>query len=761
MGEPSPARQTREARRWLLGGQIQGVGFRPFVFRLATGLGLTGWVINRIGRVEIHTEGSTTAQEQFSQALIEQAPPLARPRLLSVKTLPLSPFGEFTIHDSEREGEVEIHLPPDCFTCDDCLDELNNPTDRRYRYPFINCTQCGPRYTLITALPYDRPNTSMASFPLCPECRNEYENPRDRRFHAEPIACPACGPRLQFTGAGGISESDTEAVLHAAVSALRTGQIVAVKGIGGYHLMCDARNDAAVTRLRERKPRPHKPLAVMFPAPAADPLQPLLREVDLDPEERARLLSAIRPIVLARKRGGTTLSTSIAPGLNEVGVMLPYSPLHHLLLNDFGGPLVATSGNLSGEPVITTNETARQRLAPTTQAFLHHNRPIVRPADDPLFRRIHKRTRPLRLGRGCAPLELTLPLHLPHSCLATGGHMKNSVALAWGNRVVLSPHIGDMGTARSVQIFEQVVADLQRLYGVRAETLLCDAHPGYAPSQWARRSGLPFRQIPHHTAHASALAGEHDPTRQWLVFTWDGVGLGEDGTLWGGEALSGQPGAWRRVASMRPFHLPGGDKAAREPWRSALALCWEIGHQWQPPGQSNQDLALLHHAWQRRLNAPPTSAVGRLFDAAAALAGICQRASFEGQGPMWLEALCQKRVEPLELPLQQDGNGLWRTDWQPLIEALLKAGWDPAEQAEHLHATLAGALVQQAIRIREQQPVECVGLCGGVFQNRALCEQAIAGLEANGFTVHLNEQVPMNDGGLAFGQIIEHSARQE
>ncbi len=753
--------QTVEARRWVLDGQVQGVGFRPFVYRLAHELGLNGWVINRAGWVEIHTEGTNGVQKAFAQALIEQAPPLARPRLLKMETVPLNSFKHFTIRDSEQQGDREIHLPADYFTCNDCLKELTNPANRRYHYPFINCTQCGPRYTLITALPYDRANTSMAIFPLCPECQKEYEDPLDRRFHAEPIACPSCGPQLLFEdGESEARHTDNDAALHAAVSALQSGGIIAVKGIGGYHLMCDARNDAAILRLRKHKPRPHKPLAVMFPAPAANPLQQLLGEVDPGAEERAQLLSPIRPIVLITRKTNSTLSPQIAPGLNEVGVMLPYSPLHHLLLDRFGGPLVATSGNISGEPVITENETAQRRLAPVTSAFLHHNRPIIRPADDPLFRRIHNRIRPLRLGRGCTPLELSLPFRLSRPCLAVGGHMKNSIALGWNERVIISPHIGDMGAARSIRIFEQVVTDLQSLYSVQAETVLCDAHPGYAPSQWARRCGLPLQQIFHHTAHASALVGEHETRQDWLVFTWDGVGLGEDGTLWGGEALSGRPGAWQRVATLRPFHLPGGDKAAREPWRSALAICWEIDRQWKPAGRNRQDLELLQHAWQRRLNSPQTSAVGRLFDATAALAGICQTASFEGQGPMWLEASCREKADPVELPLQRDENGLWRSDWQPLVEALLDAGWSPAEQAARVHATLAQALVQQAIQIRQQQPVECIGLCGGVFQNRILCEQAITRLEANGFKVYLNEQVPMNDGGLSFGQIIEFGARR-
>ncbi len=749
-----------EARRWYLGGQVQGVGFRPFVYRIAREQGLSGWVINRVGRVEIHTEGAVDAQEAFGRALLEHAPPLARPHLLKVEHCSPLFFEHFVIRESKQDGDVDIHLPPDRFTCNDCLKELQDPTDRRHRYPFINCTQCGPRYTLITALPYDRPNTTMAGFPLCPDCRKEYEDPTNRRFHAEPIACPTCGPRLWHESEAGNPVEGT--ALDAAISALRAGKIVAVKGIGGYHLMCDARNDETIRQLRERKPRPHKPLAVMFPAPFAEPLQQVERVVKLDAESRRLMLSPARPIVLAQLRDDQALSGEVAPGLKEIGIMLPYSPLHHLLLNEFDAPLVATSGNLGGEPVIIDECEAERRLTRIADTFLHHDRPIARPADDALYRPIRGRLRPLRLGRGCTPLELPLPFSLDQPCLAVGGQMKNSIALAWEERVVVSPHIGDMGTARSMAVFEQVVEELQTLYSVRAKKVITDAHPGYATTRWARRCGLPVQQVLHHAAHASALAAEHGLHRHWLIFTWDGVGLGEDGTLWGGEALAGCPGSWHRVASLRPFHLPGGDKVAREPWRSALAICWEMGKMWHPPHQGKASVELLQRAWRRGLNTPQSSAAGRLFDAAAAITGICLDASFEGQGPMWLEAIVPSSglADPLELPMWRREDGLWITDWQPLFEALLDNGWDLQEQAARFHTSLAETIVRQAIQVREQQPVEAVGLCGGVFQNRLLCEQATSRLEAAGFQVFLNERVPMNDGGLSFGQVIEYGARK-
>ena len=674
---------------------------------------------------------------------------------MGVDLVPSAAFDAFTIRASDGHGEVQIHVPPDYFTCEDCLGELDDPADRRFRYPFINCTQCGPRYTLMNALPYDRCNTGMASFELCPACTREYSDPLDRRFHAEPLACPVCGPQVEFVRPA-LCRLVNAVALPACVDALRAGDIIAVKGVGGYHLLCDARNDRAVARLRERKPRPDKPLAVMFPAPRQAPLHALLEEVAVDHPEQQLLLSPLRPIVLAERRPDSALSSLIAPGLREVGVMLPYSPLHHLLLNDFGGPLVATSGNVSGEPVLTENRETQQRLASVADGFLHHNRPIERPADDPVYRTLQGKPRPLRLGRGCAPLELALPFDLPQPVLAVGGHMKNTVALAWKRRAVISPHIGDMGSARSLEVFAQVIEDLQALYAVSATSVVCDAHPGYATTKWAQQCGLPVTRVYHHRAHASALAAEHDVNRDWLVFTWDGVGFGEDATLWGGEALAGCPGRWQRVATMRPFRLPGGDKASREPWRSAAAVSWEIGRTWSGSEQDESVQTLLYPAWQRQLNAPQTSAVGRLFDAAAALTGVCSNASFEGQGPMQLEALCQADGIPVALPLERNDSGVWVSDWQPLMESLLDEQGSIEAQAERVHASLAEALVQQALAIRQERSIDCVGLCGGVFQNRILTELACKRLRTEGFDVYLSERVPMNDTGLCFGQVVEY-----
>lgn len=731
-----------ETRRIVLAGRVQGVGFRPFVYRVAHRCGVAGWVRNRSGQVEILAEAAPAMLDAFAAALLAEAPPLARPVLESVTADVAGQHKGFRILDSDASGPTAIHVLPDQFTCDDCLRELSDPHDRRFGYPFINCTQCGPRYTLIAALPYDRPNTTMAGFPMCVACAAEYRDPLHRRFHAEPIACADCGPQLAFVPT---SPPGGDA-LFACVAAIRAGQIVAVKGIGGYHLVCDARNPAAVAALRARKRRPHKPFAIMVAS--ADALE---RIADPTALERGLLQDPMRPVVLLRKHPECDLPDAIAPGCDEVGVFLPYSPLHHLLLAAHGGPVVATSANPSGEPVLTGNAEVEARLGVVADAFLHHDRPIARPADDPVFRVIAGAARPIRLGRGNAPLEIALPFTLPQPTLALGGQMKATIALGWENRAVVSPHLGDMDTPRGLALLQSVAADLQALYGVHAQRLCCDAHPGYASTRLADRWGLPVTRVWHHFAHAGALAAEFGLEAERIVFAWDGTGLGPDGTIWGGETLVGRAGAWRRAGSLRPFSLPGGDRAARQPWRSALALCWETGAGW---GGAPVDTALLRSAWEHGLNCPRTSSAGRLFDAAAALLGLVQEASFEGHAPMWLEAAAT-RAEPLSLPVTRSPGGVLLTDWEPLLAALQDETRSAGERSSLLHATLAHALVDQARQIRAETGIGRIGLTGGVFQNRRLTESATALAASDGFTVEMPRQLPVNDAGLSFGQLVE------
>jgi hydrogenase maturation protein HypF len=752
------------ARRLRVGGHVQGVGFRPFVYRLAQELKLSGTVQNLRGEVEIFVQGRAGDLERFCRELTERAPALARPQVTASYPTEESLAGGFKILESATAGKPRIFVPPDCFVCDECLAELATPGDRRYRYPFINCTQCGPRYTLIEALPYDRESTTMARFVLCSDCSREYRDPLDRRFHAEPVACPTCGPSVWLTQ--GESRCDGQRALARSLELLRSGAILAVKGVGGYHLLCAATDQEAVERLRTRKRRPHKPLAVMFPQSGPDGLDAVRAHVLIDAAESELLCSPARPIVLLKRRSDSRLALSIAPGLTEVGVLLPYSPLHHLLLADFGQPVVATSGNISGEPVLTDPEAAQSAFASVADGCLHHDRPIARPADDPVMRIGHGRARTLRLGRGLAPLELPLSTGPSRPLLAVGGHLKTTIALAWDERIVLSPHIADMGTVRSEQVFAQVVKDMQKLYGVSAEQLVCDAHPGYATTRWARQQGLPVASVLHHHAHAAALVGEHGLKQPMLVFAWDGVGLGADRTLWGGEVFLGMPGEWERVASFRPFHLPGGELSGRSPWRSAAALCWEVGL--TPPGIAIDPL--VRQAWEGRINSPQTSSAGRLFDGAAALVLGVHEASHEAQAAMMLEVVAATslkealRGEPEmgggALSGYEEPSGLRRLDWAPLLHDLLDARSSPAARAQRFHASLAATIVAVSEEQRRRHGFRVVGLTGGVFQNALLTRLAYEGLVREGFEVCLAQRVPCNDGGLAYGQVIELIARQ-
>lgn len=747
------------ARHYVLTGIVQGVGFRPFVYRLACTYQLQGWIRNQSGQAHIWAQGLPAAVAAFEAALITQAPPLAKPTLQQTQTVSPDKLSDFQILSSclDAEANAPIHVPLDYNTCPACQRELLDPANRRYHYPFTHCTDCGPRYTLLHQLPYDRAHTTLAEFALCSDCQREYITPANRRFHAQPIACPRCGPQLNWYQCETGQHLTAQLALVAALDALKSGQIVAVKGIGGYHLMMDARCSEAIQRLRQRKPRPDKPLAVMFPAGGTDELAHIQKAVILTRLEADYLRSAQRPIVIAPIRDGCGLAPELTPGLRELGVFLPYSPLHYLLLEQLATPLVATSANISGEPVLTDPIEAQQRLQPITPCFLHHNRPIARPAEDAVFRRIDNQMRPIRLGRGGSPLEWEIAfMTIPTPTLALGGHIKNTIALAWDHRIVISPHIGDLDSVRGQTIFKQTMQDLQRLYRVTAQQLICDAHPRYASSRWAKQQHLPLITVYHHAAHASALVAEHWTPGPWLVFTWDGTGYGADHQLWGGEALLGCPGNWQRFASVRQFAVPGGDQASREPWRCAASLCWEAGVAWPDCPVDTHLSNLLKQAWQAGLNCPRTSAIGRLFDAAASLLGIVHKASYDGQGPQQLE---QRSFTPLPempaLPLEQDQNGLWRLNWQPLLSLFMDKTRTIEERAAQFHSYLAHSILRVALQAKSQYAITQIGLTGGVFQNRLLTEYTAKLLRQQGFSVALPQRLPSNDGGLSFGQIIE------
>lgn len=759
-------------------GQVQGVGFRPFIYRQAEKFKLKGWVKNRSGEVIVLVQGSEHHIELFLHSISAEHPPLAIPVIASKNRVDSHTMSAFVIEKSTLSQQAERHIPADYFICNDCLTEMSSPDERRFRYPFTNCTQCGPRYTIINDLPYDRPNTSMAAFPLCHSCYKEYTDTLDRRFHAQPLACSDCGPELNLLCLQKSSTTNAkknivgnETSLSAAVAALREGKIIAMKGVGGYHLICDAGNEQAVQNLRRRKHRPHKPLAIMFATSVHNELAQLKQYCSPNEVESSALISAQRPIVLITAKKNL-LAPSINPGLNQIGAMLAYSPLHYLLLKDFGLPVVATSGNISGEPVLTDNHQALKKLSSIAELFLQHNRPILRPADDSVLRVIGNKKRLLRIGRGFAPLEITLPYTLQHAVLAVGGQMKNTIALGWGigkkSRVVISPHIGELDSQRSIEVFAQVIDDLCHLYRIKPQQIICDKHPNYYSSRYAQRyaeqHNIPITQIQHHMAHAAIVSGEYDihhavnkDMKPWLVFTWDGTGLGDNKAIWGGEAFYGHAGHWQRVCSIKPFYLQGGDKAATEPWRSACSLLWEKNK----CCSHAEPASLAFQAWKKRINTHQCSSVGRLFDAASALLGLGNYSSFEGQGPMLLEALidderCTTPVAALPLYEEKiDKQIILLADWSELLPMLEDKQLSIKQRAWCFHQRLAETLVAQAQMIRNMKGEFRIGLSGGVFQNKYLTETLFKRLKEENFEVFLPEKVPYNDAGLAFGQIIE------
>lgn len=740
----------------LVRGTVQGVGFRPFVHRRAAALGLSGWVRNSTEGVVLEAEGDPGRIAELLDALRQAPPPNAVVVAVEVSEIAARGDAAFAILPSDATGARAATPAPDYATCPDCLAELFDASNRRHLYPFINCTQCGPRYSIVEDLPYDRERTSMRRFKMCPACQSEYDDPRDRRFHAEPNACPQCGPRLALWEPSGSAVAHDHDALLATVAALRGGAIVAVKGIGGFHLMADASDETAVRRLRARKRREDKPFAVMFPA-----LSDVTANCRVTAEEEALLTGAARPIVLLR-RSGPCVAPAVAPGNPWIGALLAYSPLHHLLMREFGAPLVATSGNVTDEPIVTNERDALRRLAGIADLFLVHDRPIVRPVEDSLMRVVCGRELMLRRARGFAPASIALE-GAPSGILALGGHLKTTVALTHAGGAVLSQHIGDLETAEARDAHASAVADIGRLYGVRPRLVVRDLHPDYATSRAAEALGLPTLAVQHHLAHVAACMAEHALAPPVLGVAWDGAGFGPDGTVWGGEFLLVGEAGWRRVAHLRRFRLPGGDAAAREPRRAALGLLYEA---FGEAALAMTDLApvaaftpaerdVLGVMLARGINAPLASSMGRLFDAFAALCGLRQRASYEGQAAAELEWAAEGFTSGrgYDFPLR-DPSGAGEAivlDWRPALDAALadlRGGASPGAVSEALHNGLAKAIVAVAGRTGERR----VALTGGCFQNARLLEAAVDALRAAGYEPIWPRRVPPNDGGLALGQ---------
>ncbi|MEB3160496.1 MAG: carbamoyltransferase HypF, partial [Synechocystis sp.] len=653
-------------------GMVQGVGFRPFVYRLATQMGLTGWVNNSSTGATVMISGNAEAIAVFQQRLQGELPIPGKIEQLTVKDCAWQRFADFQIRPS-RSGEKTTAILPDLAPCPACLAELLDPKNRRYGYPFINCTHCGPRYSIIRGLPYDRPYTTMAQFVMCPDCQREYDDPGDRRFHAQPNACPRCGPRLTFWDQRGNTLGERDEALQRAINGLNAGKILAIKGVGGFHLCCDATNFEAVQILRERKHRPDKPLAVMYPHRDL-----ICQDCEVSVNELKLLQSSAAPIVLLRKKKTLTLADNIAPANGEIGVVLPPSPLHYLLLTALGKPMVATSGNVSGDPICIDNQDALNRLNSLVDGFLVHDRPIVGAVDDSVVRIVQEKPLFLRRSRGYAPLPIPLPQSTPTPLLAVGGYFKNTVAIAKGNQAYLSQHIGDLASPQSYQAFQKIIQQLSQLYDFQPVEIIGDCHPDYLSHQYALQQSLPVEFVQHHYAHVLAVMVEQQVTSPVLGIAWDGTGYGLDGTIWGGEFLRLTDHSWQRVAHFRPFPLLGNQQAIRDPRRIALALLWETFGEQLPDNFIKQfkalNLPLLKQLWQRQTS-PLTSSVGRLFDGVSALLALVTTVSFEGQGAIALESqigdpkIDQKNNTTYPYVLERV-NHKTVIDWRPMIKAI-------------------------------------------------------------------------------------------
>lgn len=795
--------------RVVIRGAVQGVGFRPFVYRLARNLDLTGWVNNSAQGVFAEVEGPIPALNDFLLRLELEKPPLAFIQSLEPSFLDIAGYTAFEIRASEDTGVKTALVQPDVAVCADCLREVFDPRDRRYLYPFTNCTNCGPRFTIINSLPYDRPNTSMKKFRMCSECQSEYDDPGNRRFHAQPNACPTCGPYLELWNTNGDVLALRHDALLSTAAAIRDGRIAAVKGLGGFHLMVDARNEEAIAHLRRRKYREEKPFAVMM-----SDIAMVMRFCQVNGLEERLLRSAESPIVLLKKlstaalagqhenaitsgfeegiipyypndaeggrlQSGEALSGLVAPGNPDLGVMLPYTPLHHILVRELGFPVVATSGNATDEPICTDENEAVDRLEAIADVLLVHDRPIIRHVDDSIVRLIMGREMMVRRARGYAPL----PVHLTEAApqlLAVGAHLKNTVAASLENEAFVSQHIGDLETPEAYTAFKRVIKDFRHLYELHPELVVHDLHPAYLSTQYALNSGVKTLGVQHHYAHVLSCMAENEIDGPVLGIAWDGTGYGTDGTIWGGEFLripaNSMPGncactrraedvAFERAAHFRTFPLPGGESAIREPRRIALGLLYQL------VGESvfsmerlaplaafeAREIPLLKSMLRNSVNCPLTSSAGRLFDAVASIAGLRQRIAFEGQAAMMLEFALDRSAagEAYTFHIDRTSRNSGRTsvvDWGPMIMEVLQdaaAGVPASIVSARFHNGLVESIVQIAKRVGERRVV----LSGGCFQNKYLTERTITRLRQEGLSPYWHQRIPSNDGGISLGQI--------
>ena len=758
------AESTFKRYRLNVSGIVQGVGFRPFVYRLATDLGLSGFVFNDGEGVVVEIEGAEISLERFKEHLLLDAPPLSQIDTLTSKTIPTEDTTTFVIQTS-KESSVQTMVSPDMAICEACRAEMNDIHDRRYHYPFINCTHCGPRYSIIAALPYDRPKTSMAPFKMCKACSQEYNDPSDRRYHAQPISCYDCGPKLSVIDLHGATVAeDVEAINYICMLILR-GKTVAIKGLGGFHLVCDATNEAAVAQLRRDKRRVTKPLAVMF-----DTLENAEKVACLGDGEQMLLSSKEHPIVIVRKNSTDLLAPSVAPGINKVGLFLAYTPLHLLILEKLKRPIVATSANLSDQPIITDEDEVLNKLGSVVHAVLSYDRKIINACDDSVVTMAGSEKVMLRMARGYAPKSLLMPHKSNKKVLALGANQKNTIALGFGDHMILSPHIGDLVSLDALEYFERTLETFKTFYGFEPDVVVCDKHPRYESSIWAKkftqqRVSIELIELQHHYAHALACMAEYQLDEPVLAFCFDGTGYGEansedDATLWGGEVLIVDTQKYKRIKHLRPFKLIGGEKAVKEPRRVALSLlfaCYDLDRiiKMDNPTVKSFDtteLKTLHTMYQRDLNAPLSSSVGRLFDAVASLMGIAQTLGYEGESGLLIES---------EAEADEDAFYNYKTegdliDWEPMLQEILLE-----EDHKSIAAKFMNTLCNIILDIALEHPELPVVLSGGVFQNQYLVNQLSEAFKKEQVRYYVQTDTPVNDGGIALGQLYYALKKEE
>jgi hydrogenase maturation protein HypF len=737
-------------------GAVQGVGFRPFIYKLANSLNLKGYVLNTPQGVIIEAEGENNLLDEFAKRIESEKPPISLIQNISIEKLPLNNFKDFQIKKSDLSGSPNAIVLPDIATCKDCFEEIFDKNNRRYLYPFTNCTNCGPRYSIIESLPYDRARTTMKKFNMCPECEAEYENPNDRRFHAQPNACPVCGPHVELWNSDGtILDFHNDAILNT-INAIKDGKIIAIKGLGGFHLLVDAMNIDTINILRKNKNREEKPFALMYPD-----IDSIKKDCEVIEAEEKLLLSAQAPIVLLKRKSDCKIPDDVAPMNPNLGIMLPYTPLHHIIMKLLKSPIVATSGNFSEEPICIDENEALIRLKGIADLFLVNNRPIYRYVDDSIARIIMNEKVLLRRARGYAPMPVIINTENKRKILSVGGHLKNTVAVSKGSEVFISQHIGDLETVESYNSFCNTIDKFREIYKIEPDIVVSDLHPDYISAKYAKEKFKNVESVQHHASHILSVIAENDIKEPVLGISWDGAGFGLDRTIWGGEFLRFDKAGFKRVAHIKKFCLPGGESTFKDIYKSAFGLLYEIYGddvmQYIPENITKKNSAILLQMLKKNINSPECSSVGRLFDAVASILDIKQKVSFEGQAAMELEFLTDgfSSQENYEYEIKNE-NGVPIIDWTSVIKQLIQ---DKKEKISKnifslkFHNTLVKIIVNIAKLINEKN----IALSGGCFQNKYLLENSIKELHKSGFNVFWNKEVPANDGGISLGQIAYFS----